>query len=226
MAADTFLGILKRRFLPITVASILVALLVFGALTLFVAPTYQATAKMIVNAGSDSSASLTITNDQITTSQKLVDTYGVIIRSRTVLNQVIDTLSLDINYEQLYRKVHVSSVNGTQIMEIAVQDPSPENARKIVQAITKIAPKELSHVLKASSVETIDQSYASKKPVAPNKALYSMISFVLTAILMTLVFVLQYMNDGTFRSEEELTEELNMPVLACIPSGNRKRRRA
>lgn len=225
MAVDTFLSILKRRFFLIAVVSFLAAALVFGALSFLVAPTYQATAKMIVNAGTDASASLTITNDQITTSQKLVDTYGVIIRSRTVLDQVIDTLSLDMTYEQLYRKVHVNPVNGTQIMEIAVQDPSAENASKIVQSITQIAPKELSQVLKASSVETIDQAYASKKPVAPNKALYSMISFLLAAILMTVVFVLQYLNDGTFRSEEELTEELNIPVLGRIPSGKREGRR-
>ena len=226
MSTREFLELLRRRIAVILLLSILAAAAVLLITSIVVKPVYESTAKMIVNAGADQTTSLTITNDQITSSQKLVDTYAVIVRSRNLLGQVIERLDLDYSYESFSRMVNVSPVNGTQIMQISVRSTDPESARKIADEIVKLAPKELEKILHAGSVETVDDPYVSSKPVSPNKNLDAMLAFLLTAIVSTFVFTLAYINDGTFRTEEEVTEELNMPVLACIPSGNRKRRRA
>ncbi len=42
-----------------------------------------------------------MTGDEYAVSQKLAVTYGEIIKSRTVLNEVIENLNLDMTYSQL-----------------------------------------------------------------------------------------------------------------------------
>ena len=224
MSIRDFLNLLQRRVIVIFLVSILVAVAVYLITSLAVKPVYECTAKMIVNAGADQAASLTITNDQITSSQKLVDTYAVIVRSRNLFGQVTENLNLEYSYESFSQMIDVTAVNGTQIMQIAVQSTDPKLAQKITAEIVKLAPRELTKVLNAGSVETVEDPYVSSKPVAPNKALYSIVAFLLTAITITVAFVLELLKNGTFLSEEELTEEMNLPVLACIPSGKRKKR--
>lgn len=221
-----FLGLLRRRIAAIILLSILAAVAAYFITSVVVKPVYESTAKMIVNAGTDQTASLTITNDQIISSQKLVDTYAVIVRSRNLLGQVINNLDFDCSYEKFSKMIDVTPVNGTQIMQIAVRSTDPELALKITTEIVKLAPKELAKVLNAGSVETVEDPFVASNPVAPNKALYSMLAFLLAAIMATAAYVFAYLNDGTFRTEEELSEELNMPVLARIPSGKQGRRRA
>ena len=83
------LFVLLRRY----VALILVSGLVCGLITwcvcsYLVAPVYEASAKMIVNSRQEQTGNMT--NDQITSAQKLVDTYAIIIRSQPVMAPVIE----------------------------------------------------------------------------------------------------------------------------------------
>ena len=57
-------------------------------------------------------------------------TYSIIIKSDTVLQQVIDNLGLNLTYAQLNKRVTVAAVDDTQVMKITVQSDSPEWARQ------------------------------------------------------------------------------------------------
>ena len=61
-----------------------------------------------------------ITGDQFNVTQKLAVTYGEIIKSRSVLDDVIKNLNLDYEYEELANDVTVSPVKDTQIISISV----------------------------------------------------------------------------------------------------------
>lgn len=52
---------------------------------------------MIVNTRQDTTSN--VTSDQINSATKLVSTYSIIIKSDTVLQQVIDNLGLSLTYE-------------------------------------------------------------------------------------------------------------------------------
>ena len=82
--------ILKKYLITIVVAGLAGGIGMFCLCRFLVAPVYEASAKMIVNARVEQTG--TVTNDQITSSQKLVDTYAIIIRSQPVLEPVIETL--------------------------------------------------------------------------------------------------------------------------------------
>ena len=60
---------------------------------------------MIVNTRQDTTSN--VTSDQINSATKLVSTYSIIIKSDTVLQQVIDNLGLSLTYEKLAERVTV-----------------------------------------------------------------------------------------------------------------------
>ena len=83
---------------------ILLSMIIFGSAgylvsKYFVTPEYESAITMIVNTRQDNTT--VVTNDSITSAQNLVSTYSVIIKSNTVLNQVIDSLNLDMTYDEL-----------------------------------------------------------------------------------------------------------------------------
>lgn len=98
------------------IALILVATIVFGIAGFFVTkylitPQYEASVNMIVNTKQENTSA--VSNDNITSAKNLVSTYAIIIKSNTVLNQVIDNLGLDMDYDTLQKKVTVTAVNDT-----------------------------------------------------------------------------------------------------------------
>ena len=74
-------------------------------------PLYQSDTTVIL-----SSSETTLTQNDLNMNKNLVDTYAEIVKSRRVLEQVIDELNLEITYNQLHSKILVSSVNNTEII--------------------------------------------------------------------------------------------------------------
>ena len=89
-------------------------------------PMYQSDTTIILSSNDSE-----ITNNDIAINQNLVDTYAEIVKSRRVLNQVIEELNLDITYKELYEKIKVSAVNDTEIIRITVEDKDAIKAKNI-----------------------------------------------------------------------------------------------
>ena len=132
---DLFLLIRKmiENIKYIIMATVILGVVGFAVSALFMTPIYQANAKMIVNTRRDDTQH--VTNDQLNSAKNLVDTYAVIIRSRDVLNQVINDLNLTESYGQLVNGITVKSVNGTQVMKISVQHSNRDIALKGTEKI-------------------------------------------------------------------------------------------
>ena len=127
--------IIRKNLIIIVAVTLVAALCGYFVTAMFITPKYKASATMIVNAREDMAAQTVVTNDQLTSASKLVETYSVILKSDTVLDKTIQDLGLNLTYDQLVSKVSVTPVNSTQVMEIAVVDPSADLAKKIAQSI-------------------------------------------------------------------------------------------
>lgn len=214
---DLFL-LLKKHFLALIAAT--VALAVLGGLytKFLITPQYQATATLIVNSREDQTGQSYITNDQITSSAKLVNTYAVILTSDTVLDKTIEDLGLDMTYQQLVKKVSISSVNDTQVMRITVQDADPQLAQDIAASIVEQAPEIIIQTVKAGSVEVISQAKAEQNPVSPNLKKNVAISAVIGFFLCFAFFFARHLLNNKFMTENDITDKLGLTVLGVIPS--------
>lgn len=87
---------------------------------------YQATAKIIVG---QSIQATELTSSDILTSERLAQTYAKLAQLQPVLQAVVESLSLSDTWQELQERVTVRPIRDTQLLEIAVEAPSPEEAR-------------------------------------------------------------------------------------------------
>lgn len=211
--------LVKRKFVVIiaTVATILL-----GAIYSFflVTPMYKAEATLMVNGSKGVDVGEIAANfdiGAISANQKIVVTYGEIVKSRKVLSQVIEKLKLDITYKELLNKVTSQPVNATEILSISIQDQDPEQAALIANTITDVFRKEVMRILKVNNVELIDEAIPEDIPVNINASLNIAISLILGLMIgVFIAFGMEYL-DSTIKTSEDVEKHLGLPVLGATP---------
>ena len=212
-----YFGIVKKRFWIVALITI-IAVVVSGVISFFMLnPVYEAKSTLIVNADKQAETQI-VTGDQFNVTQKLAVTYGEIIKSRSVLDDVIKNLKLDDEYGDLVKNVTVSPVKDTQIISISVQDTNPQKARDIANEIPKVFEKEAKRITKANDVQVIDKATLPKNPIKPNKVMNVLIAFVLgTMIGLFVVFLIEYL-DNKMKTPQDIEKHLGLSVIGVIPN--------
>lgn len=214
-----YFGIIKKKS-KIIILITLIAMIASALVSFFVlSPVYETNTTLIVNS-SESTENQNMTGDQFNVTQKLAVTYGKIIQSRTVLDEVIKTLNLDMTYNELVSKVNISPIENTQIVNITVEDTNPKKAMDIANAIPKVFTKEVKRITKANGVEVIDKAVLPENPIKPNKIMNIAIATVLGLMIsLFVVFLLEYM-DNKIKKPEDIEKHLGLPILGVVPKEN------
>ncbi|MBC6003822.1 YveK family protein [Paraclostridium tenue] len=212
---EYFQIIKKRAWIIVLITTI--AMLVSGIISFFVlSPIYQTKTTLIVNSDKAPGTNV-VTGDQISVSQKLAVTYGEIIKSKVVLDEVAKELKIKGGYSEIEKKLSVSPVTDTQILEVSVQDHNPKRAADIANAIPKAFTKEVKRITKANNVEVIDKAIVPKIPVKPNKIMNIAIAGVLGVMIsLFVIFLLEYM-DNKIKSPQDIQKYLELPLLGVVP---------
>ena len=213
-----------RQHLAVLILCTLAAAIAGFAVSKFVmTPQYESSALMIVNTRQDTTTN--VTSDQINSATKLVSTSSIIIKSDTVLQQVINDLGLSLNYSELKDRVTVSAVDDTQVMKVTVRSNNPEWARQVCDDITVVSPDVILEAVEAGSVKVISQASYSDVPVSPNVKKNTMLGAMVGLVLCLGVILLQVILDNKINSEEDVAKYLDMTVVGVIPvyeGGNKK----
>lgn len=200
---------------------IIVITLLFGAggytiSRYIITPEYESSIMMIVNTKQDNISS--VTNDNIQSAKNLVSTYSIIIKSNTVLEQVIEGLDLHMDYNELKQKVYVSAVDDTQVMRIAARDEDKKRTADIIELIAAIAPDVIVDAVEAGSCKVISQTVTSDKQVTPNvmknTILATAIGFVLSMLIVTMISVFSIRK---IVNDEDVKRFLDLPLIGVIP---------
>lgn len=216
------LNILRKNIIPIIIVTFIFAAGMFVFSKFFIEKKYEASAMMIVN--NKSSDSTTINSNEIVAAQDLAEVYAIIIKSDTVLQQVIDDLKLNMSYETLRNSITVSSVNSTQVIQVSMKHTNAEFAKKVVESIVDIAPPIIRDKVEAGSVKVISEAKISNNgnPVSPNITKNTLIGALVGLILILIIAFIKEMFNNTFKTEEDIVNTLDIPLIGAIPQIDRK----
>lgn len=188
-----YLQIIKRRSWIMFLITFIAIFVSAGVCFFGVNPVYEANTTLLVDINKKTGSEM-ITSEQLSVSEKLAVTYGEIIKSKSVLNEVEDSLDLKCGYEELSDKVNVSSINKTQIISVSVQDTNPKRATDIANAIPTAFQQEVKRITEANDVKVIDKAVIPNKPTKPNKATIIAISAILGIMIsLFVIFLLEYL---------------------------------
>lgn len=212
----------------IILVTLLVGAMAFSYARFLVTPEYSSTAMMYVNNSTFSigGSKVSISSGELSAAQSLVDTYLVILKSRTTLEEVIEKSGVPYTYRELSGMISAAAVNGTEIFEIKVTSPDMEEAKLIANTIAEVLPQTISNVVDGSSVRVVDYAVATGQRVAPSYTKYTAIGLVIGFVLSAGFIVLRDLMDNVIRDEEYLMQSFDTPILAMIPDlakgGNKK----
>jgi capsular polysaccharide biosynthesis protein len=170
------------------------------------------------------STSFTISGSEISAAKTLVDTYSVILKSRTVLEDVIEMDNLSYSYDTLYNMVSSSAVNDTEIFQITVTSSSPTEAEMIANTLADILPEKISGIVAGSDVRVVDYAVVPASRISPSYTSNTAKGAMLGILLAAAYIVLRYLLDEKIHSEDYLTNTYpDIPLLAVVPDmGDKK----
>ena len=185
----------------------------------FTTPMYTSSTTLLL-AGSESSGEETtnsITTTDITLNSKLVSTYSVLVKSKDVLDQVINNLGMDISWESLKNNVKVSAVEDTEVIEISVTTKNTEDSAKIANEIAKVFTEKVAEIYNINNVHVVDEAEVEYIPSNINHK-KDVIIFAFIGLVVSVIYVLiSNMLDTTIKTAEDIEKEFKVPVLASIP---------
>ena len=194
--------------------AMLIGAAIFGAYhTFLLKPSYQADASIYIT-----STDSMISFSDLQLSAALTDDYANIIKSRTVLNRVIDELDLNLNYKQLGALISVDNPDSTHIVDIKVTCDDPELSRNITNALMNISVDPIYQVIGSGEPTVIDYAMAEAvQDVTPSLKKYLMLGALLGALLVCAIVVLRMLTDTTLKTVDDIDRYLHLPVLAAVP---------
>lgn len=210
---------LIKRVWILLITAVIGASVFFTGTKLLITPEYKSYAQFYVNNNSMSfgETSFSLTSSDIMASKSLVETYIVILKSRNCLNDVINTAGVNYSYGQIRGMISAYSVNETEVFEVAVTSTKPEEAERIANAIAEVLPKKIASIVESTSAKIVDYAVKPSSPSSPNVKRNTLLGFVLGFAITAVIIVIRTIFDTTIRSEEDVTQNIDHPVLACVP---------
>ena len=210
---------LREMFLALKkkIVWILLTAIVFagasGLITKFaMTPIYSSTAQLyVVSKGGFSQLT------DLTMGTQLTQDYMVIVKTRPVLEQVINDLKLDMDYKELSEKITVENPTDTRIMQITVSDNDPELSKNITQDLAEVTSKTVAEKMDVKSPTIIENAYKSEQPDSPSLKKNVAIGAILGFILMAAAIVIQYLMNDTILKEDDIEKYLGINTLAQLP---------
>ncbi len=198
------------------VIAVILALAIGNIYTLFTrVPMYRSTTSLVLVSENKDGSSYNTSEQQL--NKNLVGTYSEIIKSKTILNEVIADLNLDTTVAALQNRITVSSVQNTEIIRITVADPDAKQATKIANQVAKVFVSEINRFYKLNNVSILDKAETAARPYNVNyvkdNAIYIMIGLVLSC---GIIFIFFYF-DTTIKTSEDIEKKLGLNVIGVVP---------
>lgn len=175
-------------------------------------PEYKAQATIILS--SDKSKS-TIQNE-VNVNKNLIDTYTEVVKSHRVIDKVRTGMDLKESYEQLVRKISVSSLKGTEIISIAVVDRDKNHSHELANKIAGTFTEEIREIYNDKSVDILDRAVEPLKPYNIDILKQEVIYVAAGVILASSIIFLMFYFDRTIKTIEQIEQLLKLPIIGKV----------
>ena len=206
-----------RKRLSLIAFITVIAITISGVISFMVlTPIYQSTTQILINQAKQETTQYNA--QDIQTNLQLINTYNVIIKSPAILSKVIDKLDLDTTTGALNSAITVNSVENSQVVTVAVEDPNPRQAVKIANTIASVFQDEIVNLMNVDNVNILAKAELAENPspIKPDPMLNMAIAGVIGLMLgVGVAFLLEYL-DTTMKTEQDIEELLGLPILGLV----------
>ena len=218
---ELFIMFWNRR-LEIILITLVAMVLGVGYSYFLVKPVYNASTTLVLAQTSSSSTGNNsdgaITQMDLSLNSKLVSTYSELIKSKSVLRQVVDSFNNDdLTEENIKKNVSVQAVNDTEVIKITVKDPDPNDAAQIANKISEVFSEKVVEIYNISNVYVLDRAEPEEKPSNVNHIKDILIFAFLGVVISIGIVLILNMLDTTIKTEQDIESISGLLVLSSIP---------
>ena len=206
--------VLVHNLALIVSVGIMTALGTFLITQLFITPKYESTTKIYILNKQENNA---VTYSDIQLGTQLTKDYAELIQSRFVLEEVVQGMGLDLSYEEMKKKVSVTTPTDTRILAITVEDTDPVMAMLLANSIREAAAVHIMNVMDIQAVNVSETANMPMKKASPSVMKNTFIGGVLGIFLMIAVILVRFLMDDTVKTPEDVEKYLQLSTLAVIP---------
>ena len=164
--------------------------------------------------------------EAIQSAQVLARTYAELIQSSNVADQVAGELPGDDTADEILERTSFRPISDTQLLVVEAEGDSPEEAAALANTYAETFVAYAGDELAAETngqVTLADRAQPASGPIRPRPTLYAAVMFVFALFLGAGLALLRDRLDTRLGSEDELSRELGVPILARVPSIARRR---
>ncbi|UAL46944.1 hypothetical protein K7887_19115 [Sutcliffiella horikoshii] len=157
-------------------------------------------------------------------SGNIINTLQVFIKEPLVMEGVIKELELKRSIEGLANQISVQKVQDSQIVKIYVVDPNPYRSAEIANTTAKVFKEQVASTLNFNSIEILYPAVVKENqpPINPESNRLIMFGMVLGGIIgIGFVFLMDSL-DNKIRSERDIENLLEIPVLGTVSKYKKK----
>lgn len=205
--------LIKSRLWIIVLSGTIVALAAGLYSNLMITPIYSSKTQLYILSKSTSITSLA----DIQIGTQLTQDYMVLVKSRPVVNRVIENIHLNMTYEEMVGKISVSNPNNTRILEIKVDYPNAYLAKEIADEFAHVSTEQIAKIMATDKPAIVDEGNLPACPSSPNVKRNALIGGILGALFAAGIIIVLHMMDDTIKDSDDVEKYLGLSTLGLIP---------
>ena len=205
--------ILKKNMKYLIILPIVFLVLRMVITFIFMTPKYSSSTQVLVNQKETDNQMMA---QQVQSNLQLVNTYSEIIKSPRILDKVSKNLKGKYSSEEISGMLTVSNQAESQILNIAVENESRKAASKVANEIANVFSKDVSKIMNVDNVSILSKADTNGNQISPKPLINAVVGIFLGLIVALIIIFLKEMLDKRIKTEEDVEEILNLPVLGVI----------
>lgn len=210
-------GIFVRRLwvMALAAAVSMAGMLIINLLTF--TPQYDSTATLYILRQGEGEQSYQADSD-FSLALKVVNDCTYLLKSHAVIDEVIDSMELDMTYDQLYRKISTSNPSNTRILEVTVEADTPELAKQIVDNLCQIGQMKIAEAMGFQQVNFYERGTWNTEPCNRTGLTAYVLIGIVAALMVYAAFLIAFLADDRIRTDEDIQQYLGLSILGNIPN--------
>lgn len=205
--------IIKRNFNLIIILPIVGLIIGLLCSLILVQPKFQASTQVIVN---EKESDSTMQAQQVQSNIQLVNTYAEIATSPRMLEEVSKELDNKYSAKELSSMISATSETESQILNIAVESANKNDSEKIANVFSKVFSDETPKIMNIDNVSILSKADDTATQTEPKMLVNALLGIVIGLMVAAVVIVLREIFDTRIKNEQDVQDELDIPVLGSI----------
>ena len=216
ISIEEIIDALRKRWIIIVSMTLGLALISGIVSFFFIKPKYEASTKVFI--GKESTETTGYNQSEVLMYQQLMKTYSETLKTSNLVKEALETVNTDLTVDQVINGLSVSPIQDTQILTVKFKSIDAIEAKEIVDSVVNEFVEVSKELVPNGTVRVVETVETPENPVSPDKVKNIVIGFLLGLMLSVGLSLLLEFMDNTFKTKDNIEEELELPVLGLIPN--------